>query len=535
MATDTDQEKKQFGLQWRPVTFDYLLDRFALTDMRVWVTLLSWVAVIAGSLWATMELIPQSWITFSSSGTDILHFFLFNPALILGMLLFLWIGFEWGFTPVFLSMFIIAFHSGMPWFWALIFGISFVLGMAICAMAYQGFQMPYDLRSFKSLVFFIAITFIGSIASSLGAFIWSFTHNLTAFKTLVIWKSWWSGSFLQSLLIIGPLLMLATPTVERFKQKWFGEVEPEKVSMKWVFGAVGSITGALALFILSGKILGKMRVKEVMNAQQAATVADVINGLESFELISWISIGIILVTGFGAFVLISGWNRRLSEEVDNRTKELSISQEKLEESLDEKKILLKEIHHRVKNNMALMGALLELQQRAGGESDSGQTLQTARSRIRSMAMAHEALYQNKTFSDISMKKYIERIATFTHNSFSNPDVEVDLQFQLDDAKLEMSKSIPLGLLVNEILINAFKHAFCGRNKGTIQLKSSVHENSVELLICDDGVGMPENYNGSAKKSLGMTLIRRFSKQLHGDLEINSGQAKGTSYQLCFTV
>lgn len=523
------------GYQWDPITFEYLLDRYDLANYRVMGAFIVWIVAIAAALSTTMGLLPQNWIALASEGTNIINFFLFNPALILGMLLFFWFGFEWGFTPVFLSSFILAFHSGMPWYWALIFGIAFVLGLAICAMAYQAFRISYGLRSFKSIVFYISIMFIGSIASSLGAFIWSFTQNLSAYKTLIIWKSWWSGSFLQALLVIAPILLLATPVVERYKRLWFGNPGFKDVSMKWVFGAVSSITGALALFIFSGKYLGKLRVKEVMRTQEAATVVDVISALESFEIISWISIGIIIVTGFGAFVLIRGWNKKLSEEVDNRTLELKESQEKLEESLGEKKILLREIHHRVKNNMALMGALLELQQRTGGEDSSEETLQTARSRIRSMAMAHEALYQNDTFSDISLKNYIKRVATYTHNSFKNTGVDIDLEFDLEDTRLEMTKSIPLGLLVNEVLINAFKHAFKGREEGLIELKSEVEDDEITIQIRDNGIGLPANGTQPRSGSLGMTLIKKFSKQLHGDLSVESEENQGTGYILRFGI
>lgn len=525
------EQETQNPRYWKPITLDHLLSRYSLASVRLWTVLGIWVLTIAVTLAATILLLPEKWISLSSSRTHVINFFLFNPALILGMLLFFWFGFEWGFIPIFLSSFIIAFHSSMPWGWALVFGFAFVLGLAICAMAYQGFGIRYDLRSFKSIVFYISITFIASIGSSLGAFIWSFTHRLSAFDTLVIWKGWWSGSFLQAILIIAPILWLGTPAIERLKGRWFELPDNKKVSVKWVFGAVASITGALVLFIFSGKLLGKMRVQEVMTEQQAATVMDVVNALESFEIISWISIGIIVVTGYGAFNLISGWNRRLNREVNNRTRQLNESQEKLEASLEEKKALLQEIHHRVKNNLAQVNALLELQEIKSG-TDGKQSFKTVRTRIKSMAMAHEALYENKSFSDINMREYVQQIAKITHHSFGGRNASIDLQFALEDITLDMDKSIPLGLLVNEILINAYKHAFTGREEGTIRLESEVNEEQVRLSICDSGVGMPEE--GQRRSgSLGMTLIKKFARQLHGDLSIDSSKGEGTSFRLIF--
>jgi len=519
---------------WKPITFELLLSQYSLTNKRVLGLLVLWILIIAASLLTTIKLLPQAWISFTSGQTDILHFFIFNPAVIVGTILFFWFGFEWGFIPLFLCSFIIAFHSHMPPGWALLFGISFVLSLGICAMAYQGFNIPYDLRSLKSIVFYVSIMFIASIASSLGAFIWSFTLKLSAYQTLVIWKSWWSGLLLQAILFAGPILWLFTPQVERLKHRWFDLPTRTEVSLKWIYGAVISITGALALFIFSGKLLGKLRVEEVMTQQHTATVLDVLGALQSYQIISWISIGIIIVTGYGAFNLIHEWNKSLSEKVKKRTRQLDESQKKLQTSLEEKEVLLKEIHHRVKNNLALVSALLELQERSSNHEVALDNLQTARSRIRSMAMAHEALYQNETLSNISMKEYLERIGNLTQQSFTNKDVTVDMHYALEDTKLDMDKSIPLGLLINEILINAFKHAFTGRSNGDIWLGSTVSEDEITISIRDNGVGMTDAKDPSETKSLGMTLIRKFSKQLGGNLDIESDGQTGTTFNLAFT-
>lgn len=518
---------------WNPLTFDLLLSRYSIFNKRVWGVLAIWILCIFFALYATINLLPNDWMSLSNSRADVMNFFLFNPALILGLLLFFWFGFEWGFIPIFLCSFIIAFHSNMPWGWALVFAGAFVLGIAICAMAYQGFSIPYHLKTFKSIAFFISIMFIASIASSLGSFIWSFTHQLSASETLMIWKSWWSGSFIQAVVFTGPILWMFTPGIEQFKQKWFDLPERKKLSLKWVSGAVTSITAALALFIFSGKYLGKLRVQEVMTKSQTATVVDVINALESFEIISWISIGIIIVTGYGAFKLIGGWNQQLSEEVENRTQQLEESQEKLQVSLDEKKVLLEEIHHRVKNNMALVSALLELQEQTSDTDTNSGLFKTARARIKSMALAHEALYQNKSFSNISMRDYLKRISELTHRSFSHKSKDVDLTFNFEDASIDMSKSIPLGLVINEILINAHKHAFDGQDNATIKLESTVRNNMVMVSVRDNGIGLPKDPKQLGRKSLGMTLIKKFAKQLKADLSIESKKDQGTIFRLSF--
>ncbi|MFH5883286.1 sensor histidine kinase [Halalkalibaculum sp. DA3122] len=517
---------------WQPVPLDFLLSSYSAFNFRVLAILSTWTLCIAFTLAATIYLLPENRMVIGTESTEVIKFFLFNPALILGLLLFFWFGFEWGFIPVFLSSFIIAFHSSMAWGWALLFGISFVLGMSIMAMAYQSFKISYNLRSLKSIAFFISISFIASIGSSLGAFIWSLSHHLSALDTLIVWKGWWSGSFLQSALFIGPLLFFFTPVAEHLKHRWLKIPEQQPISLRWVYGAVISVTIVLVIFILSGKILGELRVQEVMTGAQRITLTSVMGALESFEIISWISMGLIIVTGYGAIYLISGWNRKLNREVNKRTAELSESQEKLRKSLNEKEFLLKEIHHRVKNNLALVSALLELQEMTSGAGQNPELLQTSRSRIKSMALAHEALYQNENFSDINIRNFIERIADLTHKSFAPKDGSIRLHLHLEDARLNMKRSISLGLLLNEIMINAYKHAFKGQQQGTILLQSKTVGGKVLLEISDDGVGLPEDTGMDSQKSLGMSLIKKMAKQLSGKLDISSSQ-EGTTFRLSF--
>lgn len=516
---------------WKPLPLDFLLSSYSPFSWRIVLVIAGWTASIAAVLAATFYLMPESQTLFTGDKTEVLRFFLFNPAFIIGLLLFFWFGFEWGFIPVFLSSFIIAFHSSMAWGWALLFGIAFVLGMAIFALAYQSFKIPYNLRSLKSIAFYISISFVASIGSSLGSFIWSLSHHLSALKTLTLWKGWWSGSLLQSILFIGPLLFFFTPVMEYLKERYFKEPPEQSISLKWIYSAVISVTFILVIFIFAGKVLGELRVREVMTGSHNITLGSILSAMESFEIISWISIGLIMVTGYAAIHLISGWNRNLNEEVKKRTEELNEHQEKLQESLEEKEFLLKEIHHRVKNNLALVSALLELQEITNDTPHSDGLFQTSRSRIKSMALAHEALYETENFSSISMKKFIQCIANLTHNSFAPKDGSIELVYELEDAELSMKRSVSLGLLLNEVLINAYKHAFKGRKQGTITIESTCVGGYVTLAISDDGVGLPVNLPKTKRRSLGMNLIRRLAKQLFAKLDISSEE--GTCYTLNF--
>ncbi|MEX0994760.1 MAG: sensor histidine kinase [Balneolaceae bacterium] len=519
---------------WQPLSLDYLLSSYKLTSSKTLVAIGIWVFIIAGSLVITSDLVSRNWFSLTSGRVELINFFTLNPPLIFGLLLVFWFGFEWGFIPVYLCSFMIAFYSQMTWGWALLVGFSFVMGIAIYALAYQSLAISYTLRSFKSIVFFITISFIAALASSMGSFIWSFFHQLSAEESLIIWKSWWTGIFFQSILIGGPAIFLFSPGIERLKRRFFEMPPVQEVSLNWIYGSVLTVTATLALFIFSGNWLGKMRVREVAGEQNLAAVSDIVGALEAFEIISWTSIGLIIITGFTAIYLLGNWNRQLSNEIENRTEELNQSEKKLKRSLTEKQILLQEIHHRVKNNLAQVHALLELQEQTDKKSTSSELLQVSRSRIRSMAFAHEALYKNKNLSRISMQEYFTKIIKATHHSFKVKDKDIELSYKFVDTELEMAKAIPLGLILNEVIINAHKHAFQTRDKGEIEVRTITSSGDIKLIIRDNGQGISTDINPQRSKSLGMLLIRKFTQQISGELDIQS-DSNGTSIAITFPV
>jgi two-component sensor histidine kinase len=253
------------------------------------------------------------------------------------------------------------------------------------------------------------------------------------------------------------------------------------------------------------------------------------SSLEAFEIITWTSIGLILVTGYAAIYLLHSWNENLREQVEERTSDLLKSREELKVSLKEKDILFKEIQHRVKNNLAQVHGLLELQETMSEDQNVADLLKISKSRIRTMSLAHEALYNNENFSKISLKDYIENIAEVTHRSFQDNNKVVHLSYKVDDLHLDMAKAIPLGLMISEILINAHKHAFNRKDDGKINILSSINEDKMLMKISDNGSGIPKDIDLSKSNSLGMTLVNNFSDQLKADLKINSN-SKGTRFE-----
>lgn len=203
-----------------------------------------------------------------------------------------------------------------------------------------------------------------------------------------------------------------------------------------------------------------------------------------------------------------GWTFLLRRQVKRKT-------EALEKSLAEKKILLQEIHHRVKNNLAAISGILELQSGTSDSEEVQQALCESQTRIKSMVMVHEKLYQSVSLKKIKMKTYLKELAEGISYTFTTNSSAVDIQIEAsDDLELETEKVIPLGLLINELLVNAFKHAFSNQDEGIIWIKITQKGEVITLKVEDNGVGLPAGFNPDDCDSLGMILIKVFSEQLH---------------------
>ncbi|MEX2463437.1 MAG: histidine kinase dimerization/phosphoacceptor domain -containing protein, partial [Balneolaceae bacterium] len=494
-------------LKWRPLTLDFLVSNYSLTDKNLLAYLAGWIILVSLSLYLSAGLSIQNYLQITGDKIAIIDLLIFNPTLILGILLFYWFGFEWGFLPVYLSAFVVANLSGIPVLWATLIGLSFVLGMGLYALAYQSIRIDYNLRNLKSLSFFIVVTFLASFASSMGSFIWGFFHHLSVQETLIIWKSWWTGIFFQTLIIAGSLIYLLTPTVERWKQKYFTLPPEKKVSVHWIYGSVITVALTLSIFVFSGYTLGRLNIQEIVSNYQIVPASELLGSIEAFEIIVWISISIIVVTASTAIYLLNNWNVALQNEVDNRTSDLVISQKKLKKSLSEKEILFKELEHRVKNNLAQVYSMLELQELMSDNSELASLLKISKNRIHTMTLAHDALYNTSDFSKIQLKDYVENIAVATHESFVDTQKKIQLKYDINDIQIDMGKAIPFGLMVSEILINAHKHAFDGRKEGSIKITTRIFDDNILLSISDNGNGISKKQKDPEKESLGMMLIK----------------------------
>ncbi len=195
------------------------------------------------------------------------------------------------------------------------------------------------------------------------------------------------------------------------------------------------------------------------------------------------------------------------------------AEEKVKRSLKEKEVLLAEIHHRVKNNLAVITGLLELQGYNTTQEEAKEALKESQMRINSIALIHEKLYQNENLSEISFETYIQELAEVISSSLQLVNTDVEISFDIDPVHLTVNQAIPCGLILNELITNAYKHAFADRKTGHIGITfKALDNNMVRLSICDDGIGLPEQLTLNNPKTLGLTLIRTLSRQLNGEAE-----------------
>ncbi|MGC9517810.1 MAG: PAS domain S-box protein [Methanomicrobiales archaeon] len=187
-------------------------------------------------------------------------------------------------------------------------------------------------------------------------------------------------------------------------------------------------------------------------------------------------------------------------------------------SLNEKDILLKEIHHRVKNNMQIISSLLNLQ--AGYcDGPNCEIFNESTNRVKSMAIVHEKLYQSQDFSKIDLKEYIQSLTSEIFASYLVDTNVIKLKIDVENIKLNINTAIPLGLIINEMVTNCIKHAFPHKRTGIIEIGLYTSNSEYELIVKDEGIGFPEDIDIKSAKTLGLGLINSLVKQLEGELTL----------------
>jgi two-component sensor histidine kinase len=209
------------------------------------------------------------------------------------------------------------------------------------------------------------------------------------------------------------------------------------------------------------------------------------------------------------------------------------AEELLKKSVHEKEILLKEIHHRVKNNMQVISSILKLQSAYVKDKKTVELLDECRNRISSMAFIHATLYMKKDFVNINFAEYVSNIASNLQQSYVLSDKKILLRMDVPDFKMHIDDAIPCGLIINELLSNAFKYAFTGRKKGTVGISVKVKKENIILAIWDDGKGFPKTVDYKNTASLGLQLVSSLAEQIGGKLKMETKKEKGTQFIIAF--
>lgn len=209
--------------------------------------------------------------------------------------------------------------------------------------------------------------------------------------------------------------------------------------------------------------------------------------------------------------------------------------EQLNISLAEKAILLKEIHHRVKNNFQIIASLIDLHADQIIDPQARNLFKDSQHRIKSMALIHEKLYQSPNMAQINVAEYIEELTDYLRRSFGSSNTSVNVHNTLMPLMLDPSLMLPCGLIVHELVSNALKHAFPQMDKGVISIVLSVDKqrNQATLIIADNGIGLPAELDFHNTETLGLQLVVMSTRQLHGTISLE--RSSGTRFTITFTV
>lgn len=227
--------------------------------------------------------------------------------------------------------------------------------------------------------------------------------------------------------------------------------------------------------------------------------------------------------------LLAKSNHKLQQEIIERRQ----AETKLKNSLMEKEALLKEIYHRVKNNLLVVSSLLEIQCSYIEDPEMIRILNNSQERIYSMALVHEQLYRSDNLQKIEISLYIKALLDKISASHINSEKEINLIINTQEMNLNIETINSCGLIINELVTNALEHAFTEQQQGNIWLNLEYKANrEIELMIKDDGRGMPSDFDFDTADSLGLQLVKILTRQLEGNLELDFDQ--GSCFKITFT-
>ena len=207
------------------------------------------------------------------------------------------------------------------------------------------------------------------------------------------------------------------------------------------------------------------------------------------------------------------------------------AKKKIKKSLEEKEMLLKEIHHRVKNNLMIISSLLNLQSGYIKDKESQDIFKESQNRARSMALIHERLYRSTDLKKIDFGDYIQSLSKDLFNTYISNSSLIALKINVENIFLDINTAIPLGLIVNELITNSLKHAFPNGRKGEINVEFHKKDEKYEFTVKDNGIGFPKDIDFKKTDSLGLQIVTNLTDQIDGKIELNINN--GTEFKINF--
>nr|NIP38071.1 GAF domain-containing protein [Candidatus Dadabacteria bacterium]NIS07820.1 GAF domain-containing protein [Candidatus Dadabacteria bacterium]NIV42772.1 GAF domain-containing protein [Candidatus Dadabacteria bacterium]NIX14839.1 GAF domain-containing protein [Candidatus Dadabacteria bacterium]NIY21439.1 GAF domain-containing protein [Candidatus Dadabacteria bacterium] len=220
-------------------------------------------------------------------------------------------------------------------------------------------------------------------------------------------------------------------------------------------------------------------------------------------------------------------NALLREEIEKRIR----AEVEIKKSLQEKEILLKEVQHRVKNNLQVISSMLDLQTDYVKDSGVSEMFVEAQKRVKSMALVHEQMYQSEILTDLDFSQYIENLGNYLFRIYGVNTKRISLETSIKEANIDFNRAILLGLIVNELISNSLKYAFDEDQKGYIKVILDSEDDHYILTTSDNGIGLPKNFRLRQTKSLGLQLVQALTNQLKGSIKIH--RRKGTRFTIKF--
>lgn len=210
--------------------------------------------------------------------------------------------------------------------------------------------------------------------------------------------------------------------------------------------------------------------------------------------------------------------------------ELINSKEQIRKSLEEKEILIKEIHHRIKNNLQIVSSLINLQSMKAESYEAATALDESENRIRAIALIHEKLYKSENLAHIRLRDYIQDLASSIFRFYGVNPHRIQKKLDVDNLKIDIDSAVTLGLILNELISNSLKYAF-PNGEGEIRIELKIKHNQYILTVADNGIGLPKNFNLDQVQTLGIQLVIRLVNQLEGTISVEN--FTGTRWRITF--